>query len=202
MDQKENFTSEDEEIQPTNENIPAKNTLKDVLRLLFFAGIIIGLDQWTKYLVVTKIPFLETWLPEKLQSWGSFVQIVHWHNSGAAFGIFQSGNLVIMVLAIVASGFIIYYFPQIEKSEWSIRLAMIFQLAGALGNLIDRFQYGYVVDFIAVMDFPVFNIADASISIGVAILILGILIQEIKDHKKQEDQNNKEGNTQLEESNL
>ena len=75
----------------------------------------------------------------------------------------------------------------IAKEEWSLRLAMIFQLGGALGNMIDRIRYGYVIDFISVKNFPVFNIADSCISIGVAILLLGILIQEIKLRKNKQD---------------
>ena len=64
---------------------------------------------------------------------------------------------------------------------------MVFQLGGALGNMIDRIRYGYVIDFISVKDFPVFNVADSCISIGVAILLLGVLIQEINLRKANQD---------------
>ena len=179
-----------------------RESLLDILKLLLFSGIIVGLDQYTKTLVVNNIPFLGTWLPEKWAHLEPYFRIVHWHNSGSAFGFFQNGNSVIMVLAVIASLFIVYYFPQLDKSEWPIRVAMIFQLAGAVGNLIDRIQYNYVIDFISVGKFPVFNIADSSISVGVAILILGVILQEIQDRKAREGDSNNEGNAPLEESNV
>jgi signal peptidase II len=61
---------------------------------------------------------------------------------------------------------------------------MVLQLGGAIGNLIDRITIGSVTDFISVMDFPVFNVADSSISVGVAVLIIAVLFQEIKAHKE------------------
>lgn len=202
MDQLDNFKKENETTTPPNDTTSSKTNWYDALRLLFFSGIIIGLDQWTKSLVLKNLPFLDSWLPERLSGLAPYARIVHWHNSGAAFGMFQNGNLVIMVLAIIASLFIIYYFPQIEKEEWPIRLAMIFQLAGALGNLIDRIRFGYVIDFISVGNFPVFNVADSSITIGVAILIIGIIIEELKDRKNSQHEEENEGSTNLEESSL
>lgn len=167
-----------------------KKSLRDLTELipLFFgAGVIIFLDQLTKSLVVKNIPFLGTWLPENLIQFHQHFRIVHWRNSGAAFGIFSDGNTFFLILAVLASVFIISFYPMIAKEEWSLRLAMIFQLGGALGNMIDRIRYGYVIDFISVKNFPVFNIADSCISIGVAILLLGILIQEIKLRKNKQD---------------
>jgi len=148
--------------------------------LFFGAGIIIFLDQFTKSLVVKNIPFLGTWLPEDLLKFHQYFRIVHWRNSGAAFGIFSDGNTFFLILAVIASVFIISFYPLISKEERSLRLAMVFQLGGALGNMIDRIQYGYVIDFISIKNFPVFNIADSCISIGVAVLLIGVLIQEIK----------------------
>ena len=151
--------------------------------LLGSAGLIIAFDQYTKWLVTKYIPFLESWLPPKLASLHPYFRFVHWHNSGAAFGLFQNGNLIFTILAIVASCFIIAFFPSIEKEEWGLRAAMVFQLGGALGNLIDRLRFGYVVDYISLGDFPVFNIADASISIGVAILLLDVLLTELRERR-------------------
>lgn len=161
--------------------------LSELIPLFFGAGVIIFLDQLTKSLVVKNIPFLGTWLPENLIQFHQHFRIVHWRNSGAAFGIFSDGNTFFLILAVLASIFIISFYPMIAKEEWSLRLAMIFQLGGALGNMIDRIRYGYVIDFISVKNFPVFNIADSCISIGVAILLLGILIQEIKLRKNKQD---------------
>jgi len=97
------------------------------------------------------------------------------------------------VLAFIVIGAIIFYFPQVDKSDWTLRLAMSMQLAGAIGNLIDRLIHaGKVTDFISVGTFPVFNVADASISVGTVILLLGVYLQERaaqKEKAKHEDAN-------------
>ena len=149
------------------------------------ASLIIIADQITKNLVVENIHFLETWLPEKISHWSSWIRIVHWHNSGAAFGFFQNGNLIFLILGILAAGFIIFLYPTINQREWALRLAMILQLGGAVGNMIDRIRYGFVIDFISIWNFPVFNIADASIALGVGILLLDLLWYEYQERKEE-----------------
>ena len=86
--------------------------------------------------------------------------------------------MVFTVLAFIVIGAVIFYYPQVEQNDWALRLALSMQLGGAIGNLIDRIRIGHVTDFISVGNFPVFNIADASISTGAAVLFLGVLIQE------------------------
>ena len=116
-----------------------------------------------------------------------YVRIVHWRNTGAAFGFFQGGGLIFGILAFIVTGFIIYYYPQIPKDQKLMRVALAMQMAGALGNLIDRlggsngFLSGPVLDFISVGNFPVFNIADSSITIGVGLLILSLWIADRKE---------------------
>ena len=108
-----------------------------------------------------------------------YARIVHWYNSGAAFGLFQNGAIVFTVLAIVVAGLILYYFPRTSPHDWTLRLAMGLQLGGALGNLIDRLtRSGQVTDFISLGAFPVFNVADASITVGVIVLVLGAWLKE------------------------
>ena len=101
----------------------------------------------------------------------------------------QGFSLVFTVLAIIVSLAILYYFPQVPKQDGPLRLAMGLQLGGAVGNLIDRLNQGYVTDFISLGTFPVFNVADSSISVGVAVLVVGMWIKERKEkqseHEKQ-----------------
>lgn len=146
--------------------------------LFGLAGLSIGLDQWTKWLVRSNIEFGGQWLPDGLMWLSPYARIVHWSNSGAAFGMFQNGNLVFTLLAFVVIGAILYYYPQVESDDWTLKLAMGLQLGGAAGNLIDRLLAGQVTDFISVSVFPVFNIADASITVGVLVLLLGVWIKE------------------------
>ena len=158
--------------------------VKDYLVLIGVAGFVIALDQWTKWLVRENIEFGAQWLPAGLEWLSPYARIVHWYNSGAAFGMFQNGNLVFMTLAILVVLAIIYYYPQVEAEDWTLKLAMGLQLAGASGNLIDRLMMGKVTDFISVGAFPVFNIADASITVGVVVLLLGVWVKERQEKKK------------------
>ena len=158
--------------------------VKDYLLLFGMAGISVALDQWTKWLVRANIEFGGQWLPDWLSWLSPYARIVYWHNSGAAFGIFQNGNLVFTVLAFVVIGAIIYYFPQVENDDWTLKLAMGLQLGGAAGNLIDRLLIGKVTDFISVGVFPVFNFADASITVGVLVLLLGVWLKERQEKIK------------------
>jgi signal peptidase II len=149
-------------------------------------GLIVALDQWTKWLVRVNLPAGATWLPASLDWLSPYARIVHWFNTGAAFGMFQGGSLVFTVLAFVVIGAIVYYFPKVDKGEWHLRIAMSMQLGGAIGNLTDRLtNNGQVTDFLSVGTFPVFNVADASISVGTVILLLGVYVQERAAHKAQ-----------------
>ena len=149
------------------------------LQLFGIAGIVVALDQWTKWLIRENLPFASQWLPEEMAWLLPFARLVHWQNTGAAFGMFQNGSLVFTVLAFIVIGVILYYYPKIESEGWLFRFALSLQLAGALGNLIDRLtQEGKVTDFISVGTFPVFNIADLAISIGTVALILGVWLSE------------------------
>jgi signal peptidase II len=162
-----------------------KNLIGKYVFLFAIAGVIIALDQWTKNLVRTNLVLGDTWLPEALAWLSPYARIVHWYNTGAAFGMFQNGSTVFAVLAVIVVSAIIYYFPRVEAHDWTLRIAMSMQLAGAIGNLIDRLtQAGKVTDFISVGTFPVFNVADASISVGTAVLLLGVYIQERAAQKK------------------
>ncbi|MFX0145170.1 MAG: signal peptidase II, partial [Candidatus Hodarchaeota archaeon] len=118
----------------------------------------------------------ETWSPVEWLS--PYARIIHWTNKGAAFGLFQSGGLIFTIIAVLVSIAIIYYYPRVPSSNVALRLALALQLGGALGNLTDRLVHGIVTDFISVGSFPVFNIADASISVGSAVLIATMWIEE------------------------
>jgi len=155
-----------------------KKYFQAYLFLFILAGIIIAVDQWTKAIIRTNLLFGETWVP---WDWLSpYARIVYWHNSGAAFGFGQNLSFAITILAIFVAGAIIFYYPQIPKGDWPLRIALGMQLGGAVGNLIDRLTIGYVTDFISVGNFPVFNVADSSISVGVVVLVIGMWIMERK----------------------
>jgi len=146
--------------------------LSDYAVLFSIAGLIVLLDQISKYLVRLYLPYGQVLRPELEIS--QYVRIVHWSNTGAAFGMFQSLGGFFTVLAVLVSLAILYYYPQIPKEDWLFRLALGLQLGGALGNLVDRLFRGEVTDFLSVLNFPVFNIADASVSVGAVLMFFGL----------------------------
>ncbi|MBK8618192.1 MAG: signal peptidase II [Anaerolineales bacterium] len=154
--------------------------MKKYYSLLFTAGLVVALDQWTKWLVRTNIPLHESWLPESLNWLSSYARIVFIYNSGAAFGMFQNANLLFAAFAFLVIGIILYSYPKIEEGDGSLRLASGLYLSGVLGNLIDRLTMGKVTDFISVGNFYIFNIADASINIAVVILLISFWVSERK----------------------
>ena len=159
-----------------------KKYLKDYSILFLMAGFVVSLDQLTKALVRQNIPLGGAWMP--LDWLSPYARIVHWYNAGAAFGLFQNGSLIFASLAVVVILLIIYYFPQVPANDWTFRLALALQLAGAAGNLLDRIMFaGKVTDFISIGKFAVFNIADASITIGVIILLIGAWAKDIQEKK-------------------
>lgn len=150
--------------------------------LIIVVVVILVLDQYTKFLVRQNIElWTESWAP---WDWiAPYIRIVHVANTGVAFGMFQGMGNLFSFLAIIVIILIVFYFPRVPVNDWPLRLAMSMQLSGALGNLIDRVTIGHVTDFISVGNFPVFNIADASITVGVFVLIIGMWIMESKEKK-------------------
>jgi signal peptidase II len=161
-----------------------RKIIGDYFHLIAVAGSIIALDQITKSLVRANLAFQEVWVPVDWLE--PYARIVHWKNTGAALGMFQNVDMVnriISILAVIVSFVILYYYPRIPRQDRVLRFALGLQLGGAVGNLIDRLTQGYVTDFISVGNFPVLNLADASISTGVAILIIEMWIRDRKEKK-------------------
>jgi signal peptidase II len=160
-----------------------KKILKQYWILITVVFAVITVDQITKAIIRANIPFGGVWMPwEWLRP---YLKFVYWHNTGAAFGLFQNGSLVFGIMAVVVSTFIILYFPKVPQDEKLMRVALSMQMAGALGNLIDRLRFGgHVTDWISVGDFPVFNVADSSITVGVGLLILALWLADRKEKRE------------------
>jgi len=155
-----------------------KASWRDYLLLLGIGALIVGFDQWSKAWVRANVPLGGDWLPPWLGWLLPYARIRYWYNSGAAFGFFQQGNLIFTTLAIVVALVILYYFPRVPRKDWWLRVAMGLQFGGALGNLVDRLFFKHVTDFISLGSFAVFNVADSSISVGVAVLVVGAWITD------------------------
>ena len=160
--------------------------VKNYALLFLVAGLVILLDQVSKaYIRANFVEGIDMWAPWDWML--PYARILYVSNTGVAFGMFKGLGGIFSVLAMIVALAIIYYFPRVPAEDWTLRLAMSLQLGGAVGNLIDRLTQGHVTDFISVGNFPVFNIADSSISVGVAVLILGVWIQERRQKREQDE---------------
>jgi signal peptidase II len=148
------------------------------------AGAVVILDQASKALVRANLGLGEVYRPELWLS--QFIRLVHLHNRGAAIGTSPGMGIFSLVVAILVSAVIIYLYPRIPRQERLVRLSMALLLGGALGNLIDRLHQGYVTDFISLLNIPVLNLADLSISAGVVILFIGLWQQEQRTKRQQQ----------------
>lgn len=158
---------------------------KRYLCALIIAMLICIIDQASKYMVML-------WYEVSGSSYHvltSFLNFIKVWNYGVSFGLFQAqsmmGVVVLLLMAAAIMGFIIYLLAKAEN--WYEIIAYAFILGGALGNMIDRFYYGAVFDFIDMHAFGVhfwtFNIADSAISLGVVFLLLGYWV-DFKKTKK------------------
>lgn len=137
--------------------------------------------------------FTKLWLNSTLSEGQSllklgFFHITMVHNTGSAFGLIRNSNLLLAVAeAIGAIGvLVIVFLMHRQRRYWGGRLGIValgLVFAGAVGNLIDRIHLGYVVDFIDLTYWPVFNVADSSVTIGL-IIIAVILIWLVKPKEK------------------
>ncbi|MCJ7662783.1 MAG: signal peptidase II [Desulfobacterales bacterium] len=155
--------------------------------LLIVLVILLALDQASKLLIERHFP-----LYQARQVIPGFFAITHVQNRGAAFGLLANlpgSGILFVVISLIAIAFIIAYFRSIKAEEVWTPLCLALVLTGAMGNLIDRFRLGGVVDFLDVYykgwHWPAFNVADASITIGVLLLALKILWGEKKEAGKE-----------------
>ncbi|HOR78558.1 MAG TPA: signal peptidase II [Anaerolineaceae bacterium] len=154
-----------------------KQKTKSNLMLVLIALVVIALDQLTKRAVQQNLALGEALLV--FPPW-DFVRIVHWVNTGAAFGIFQGGNAVLIGLTAAITLAILVYYQTLPEDHLFQRICLALIVGGSIGNLIDRLTLGYVVDFVAVGRFPVFNLADSCVTVSVILLLISMIIEERK----------------------
>lgn len=146
------------------------------------ALLVVALDQWTKHLVTSTLQPYEAWAP--IPALAKVFTIHYVTNTGAAFGLFQNGSLVIAIIGIVVSLVIVFYTRHLPSGQWLIRLSLGLQLGGALGNLIDRLRVGHVIDFLDFQIWPVFNVADMAIVSGAILLGLLLVFEDIVERRE------------------
>ncbi len=139
-------------------------------RLLFSTvPTVLFLDQVSKLIIKNTLVLGESWPAEGL------LRITYGTNTGTAFGLFPNQTIFLIIASFIAIGFLVYFYRTHAQPRPMLRFAIGLQLGGALGNLLDRIVHGSVVDFIDVGWWPIFNLADSSIVVDMAILI-GVLV--------------------------
>ena len=139
------------------------------------SALLVGLDQWSKYLTVQNISLGETkeFIP-------GFLSLTHLRNTGAAWSLLEGKMIFFYVITVIVSVVIIYLFiKNYKKSIW-YSVGLSFVLAGAIGNFIDRVRLGYVVDMLQTdfMNFPIFNVADSTLVVGVICIFIYLILDE------------------------
>ena len=152
---------------------------------LGFYGIALALaalDQLTKALVRARLPLEEL---GSVRLWPGVFQLTHTRNRGMAFSLLWDQRWLLVLAALVIGGLIVASERRAAKSGGLERLygvGLAMALAGALGNLTDRVRHGYVTDFLdfRLINFPIFNVADSCITLGIALLALRTLTTKEK----------------------
>jgi signal peptidase II len=152
------------------------------------AAVAVALDQWIKYLVETRLV-----LHEKVELL-PFLSLYRTYNTGVAFSMLSSfGDAGLIVVSLAVISFVLYLASRSAGDQLLARIGFALIIGGAIGNLIDRAAYGHVIDYILfhtpVWSFAIFNLADAFITVGAAMVLLEELLgwrRQRKDAKSAE----------------
>ncbi|MEO6796976.1 MAG: signal peptidase II [Candidatus Dormibacter sp.] len=137
--------------------------------LAAIAAIVIAVDRVTKVFIERR--FGVPYGPRQVIDHLIFLTVTR--NRGAAFGLFQNFTLGFLAVSVVVLAGILIYYWSLPAGDWSARIGLALVFGGALANAYDRLVKGSVIDFIQIPHWPIFNVADSSITVGVTILVLG-----------------------------
>ena len=140
-----------------------------------FAVLLIAIDQITKWNIVQNFELYQ----EKIIVPGIF-SLFYIQNEGAAWGIFQGKMVFFYLVTLVVVGYLIYMFQQEKNKTKLVGISFALILSGAIGNFIDRLLNGYVVDMFRLdfINFPIFNVADVCLTVGVILMLIHVLFFE------------------------
>ena len=137
-------------------------------------AVLIAADQITKFFAVVNLKDLPPWV-----LWEGVFELQYLENRGAAFGMLQGKKGFFILTSVIVLVAIVYVLVKIpcQKKYTKLHIILVFIASGAVGNLIDRIRYDYVVDFLyfRLIHFPIFNVADIYVSVGTAVLAVLIL---------------------------
>ncbi|NLE76100.1 MAG: signal peptidase II [Chloroflexi bacterium] len=149
--------------------LPLARRSREMPLLAGVAAAVWVLDQATKYLVLENLPLGASWAP--FPALERFFTFTHVSNTGAAFGLLPQFGTVFQFIAILVVVGIVLFSRHLGAGQKWVTLSLGLQLGGALGNLTDRLRIGHVVDYLDFKFWPVFNVADSALFIGVGLLL-------------------------------
>ncbi|GAA3350467.1 MULTISPECIES: signal peptidase II [Bacteria] len=149
------------------------------------AAFVVLLDQWTKWLIVKNMEY-----GERIAVLDPWFGILSHRNRGAAWGMLEGQMWLFSIVTVAVICAIVYFYHREAKGKPIFQVGLMLLLGGAIGNFIDRIFRGEVVDFVDVLipiikyDFPIFNVADAALTIAVVILMIGLIMEDKKEKKQ------------------
>lgn len=164
-------------------SLKSQRKVEDIFMNYLIALVVIIFDQWTKYLVIENMA-----IGESIPIIDNLIYLTSHRNPGAAWGILAGQMWFFYIITVIVIGIIIYYMETYSKGHRLLGLSLALVLGGAIGNLIDRVRFQEVVDFVDVYifsyDYPIFNVADSSLVIGVILIGIITLLEEVRKDKK------------------
>lgn len=143
--------------------------------ILLFLGIIL-LDQLTKIVIGNAIGYQES-----VEIIKNFFSLTNVHNTGAAWSMLEGKMMFFYIISIISLVAMAYFYKTLPLNDKYTKLGLVLMMAGTVGNFIDRLYFQYVRDFLDVVifgyDFPVFNIADSALCIGVGFILLDVFLE-------------------------
>ncbi|KRN29479.1 lipoprotein signal peptidase [Lactobacillus selangorensis] len=135
--------------------------------------LIVALDQWVKHFVTVHIELntSQSFIP-------GLLSLANIHNSGAAYSMLMGKTVFFYVITTIALIVLLVLFVRAQENSWLYLGGLTLMFAGALGNLIDRVHFKYVVDMFQLdfINFPIFNVADSALTVGVVLLFIYVLV--------------------------
>ena len=170
--------------QAEAEGVRRRPIYKDLVLLQLVALVFLA-DQLTKTVVRGLLELRESFPAE------GFFRFTHTFNTGSAFGLFQNQNLPLILVSFVGVAVLVFIYRSQRRPSNLLRLSLGFQFGGAAGNLLDRVRLGHVTDFVDVGSWPIFNLADASIVVGLVLLAWLFLAPDSRSRKRTGNRSNR-----------
>ena len=158
-----------------------------VIAALLFCAFLIGADQIIKLIVINNLKPIQY-----IDVIDNVLRFRYVENTGAIFGSFSTHTVFLTIFSIILLGVTIFFFISNKNKSKIVNICLLLMISGGIGNIIDRIRLKYVVDYIEPLfvDFAVFNFADCLITVGAFLLIFYLIIDLIKETKKEKSVGN------------